>query len=74
MAEPVARSIFDSLIIFPSPNQVLTHAARAAAKPPLVAARGAREGLWLEKNFPYVQRDSPNQLTGDARLEFLRDA
>ena len=34
--------------IFTSPNQVLTHAARAAAKqPPLVAARGAREGLWL---------------------------
>ena len=41
-----------------SPNQVLTHAARAAAKqlnkppfqPPLVAVRGAREreGLWLE--------------------------
>ena len=34
-----------------SPNQVLTHAARAAAKAPLaplVAARGAREGLWLE--------------------------
>ena len=34
-----------------SPNQVLTHAARAAAKQlnkaaPLVAARGAREGLW----------------------------
>ena len=37
-----------------SPNQVLTHAARAAAeqlnKPaPLVAARGARKGLWLEQ-------------------------
>ena len=32
-----------------SPNQVLTHAARAAAKAPLVAARGAREGLWLEQ-------------------------
>ena len=49
-----------------SPNQVLTHAARAAAEqlnkllchlwwqpggfqPPLVAARGAREGLWLEQ-------------------------
>ena len=33
-----------------SPNQVLTHAARAAARqPPLVAARGAREGLWLEQ-------------------------
>ena len=32
--------------------QVLTHAARAAAKQlnkaPLVAARGAREGLWSE--------------------------
>ena len=32
---------------------MLTHAARAAAKqlnqPPLVAARGAREGLWLEQ-------------------------
>ena len=41
-----------------SPNQVLTHAARAAAKQlnkapfqaPLVAARGAREGLWLEQH------------------------
>ena len=33
-----------------SPNQVLTHAAR----PPLVAARGAREGLWLEQ--PRVSR------------------
>ena len=33
-----------------SPNQVLTHAARAAAsQAPLVAARGAREGLWLEQ-------------------------
>ena len=32
-----------------SPNQVLTHAARAAAKQSLVAARGAREGLWLEQ-------------------------
>ena len=35
-----------------SPNQVLTHAARAAAPlvaAPLVAARGAREGLWLEQ-------------------------
>ena len=32
-----------------SPNQVLTHAARAAANQvPLVAARGAREGLWSE--------------------------
>ena len=29
---------------------MLTHAARAAAEqPPLVAARGAREGLWLEQ-------------------------
>ena len=45
-----------------SPNQVLTHAARAAAKqlinrwpfqPPLVAARGAREGLWLEQLFMF---------------------
>ena len=40
-----------------SPNQVLTHAARAAAKqlnkPPLVAARGAREGLWLEQGARY---------------------
>ena len=47
-----------------SPNQVLTHAARAAAKqrlqsaaakqrPPLVAARGAREGLWLEQQSDY---------------------
>ena len=34
-----------------SPKQVLTHAARAAAKqPPLVAARCAREGLKLEQN------------------------
>ena len=29
---------------------MLTHAARAAAKP-LVAARGAREGLWLEQIY-----------------------
>ena len=30
---------------------MLTHAARAAAKqPPLVAARDAREGLWLEQD------------------------
>ena len=37
----------------PSPNQVLTHAARAAAKQaPLEAARGAREGLWLEQTSP----------------------
>ena len=45
----------------PSPNQVLTHAARAAAKqlnfqPPLVAARGAREGLWLEQQVPMYAR------------------
>ena len=42
-----------------SPNQVLTHAARAAAKvafqPPLVAARGAREGLWLEQIYQHCQ-------------------
>ena len=40
-----------------SPNQVLTHAARAAAsqlnQAPLVAARGAREGLWLEQRVGY---------------------
>ena len=49
---PVARSVASRS----SPNQVLTHAARAAAKQlnkvpfqaPLVAARGAREGHWLE--------------------------
>ena len=35
-----------TLVVLSSPNQVLTHAARAA---PLVAARGAREGLWLEQ-------------------------
>ena len=51
-----------------SPNQVLTHAARAAAKqlnkqlnkpfqPPLVAARGAREGLWLEQVDGYHPED-----------------
>ena len=42
-----------SSILHHSPNQVLTHAARAAARqpfqPPLVAARGACEGLWLEQ-------------------------
>ena len=43
-----------------SPNQVLTPAARAAAKqlnfqPPLVAARGARElRLWLEQQESFV--------------------
>ena len=37
-----------------SPYQVLTHAARAAAKQlPLVAARGAREGLWLEQRVAF---------------------
>ena len=43
------------LLAMVSPNQVLTHAARVAAKhlqsgckAPLVAARCAREGLWLE--------------------------
>ena len=49
---------FGSLHHHGSPNQVLTHAARAAAKQlnkvpfqaPLVAARGAREGLWLEQS------------------------
>ena len=55
----------------PSPNQVLTHAARAAAKqpfqPPPVAASGAREGLWLEQ-----RGGAARALTGDARLEFLR--
>ena len=33
-------------------RQVLTHAARAA---PLVAARGAREGLWLEQLLSSMQ-------------------
>ena len=33
--------------VWRSPNQVLTHAAPFQA--PLVAARGAREGLWLEQ-------------------------
>ena len=60
-AWPVARSIFDAPCgrseraenRLDSPNQVLTHAARTAAKqlnnpfqPPLMAARG---GLWLEQ-------------------------
>ena len=36
-----------------SPNQVLTHTARA------VAARGAREGLWLEQGL--VSRCDPLQ-------------
>ena len=53
---------------FASPNQVLTHAARAAAKQlnkaPLVAARGAREGLWLKQlvRFSHIEdaaRDGP---------------
>ena len=42
-----------------SPNQVLTHAARAAAKQlnkaPLVAARGAHEGLWLEQGPEIIE-------------------
>ena len=48
---------YQRLMTFLSPNQVLTHAARAAAsrarllQAPLVAARGAREGLWLEQTF-----------------------
>ena len=37
-----------------SPNHVLTHAARAAAS--LVAARGAREGLWLEQRERHALR------------------
>ena len=34
-----------------------SHAARAAAEPPLVAARGAREGLWLE--LSHVETKTP---------------
>ena len=53
-----------------SPNQVLTHAARAAAKqlnkvafqPPLVAARGAREGLWLEQSRGVKRQDQSKSL------------
>ena len=42
-----ARGLFSFSCVVVLPNQVLTHAARAAAKqPPLVAAR---EGLWLEQ-------------------------
>ena len=44
---------------------MLTHAARAAAKPPLVAARGAREGLWLEQIIMVF-----GNLTDDIRLPF----
>ena len=38
--------------VAPSPNQVLTHAARAAAKQPFQAPLmvAAREGLWLEQS------------------------
>ena len=61
-------------------NQVLTHAARAAAKQlnkkkaafqaPLVAARaGAREGLWLEQITMCFRKLRARRLTGDARLE-----
>ena len=47
-----------------SPNQVLTHAARAAAKqPPLVAARGAREGLWLEQAFHHLMNEQRTPAT-----------
>ena len=54
-----------------SPNQVLTHAARAAFQPPLMAARGAREGLWLEQtitiyHYPFTQR-------ADLRFSHIRD-
>ena len=45
-----------------SPNQVLTHAARAAAKAPLVAARGAREGLWLEQQPTVIASRAPHLL------------
>ena len=49
-----ARMVIDADVA--SPNQVLTHAVRAAAKqlnkfqPPLVDARGARKGPWLEQD------------------------
>ena len=41
---------FGEYWLSPSPNQVLTHAARAAAKPPLMVA--ALERLWLEQYWP----------------------
>ena len=68
-SESASKNTFDTVLQYEknefqffhwrSPNQVLTHAARAAAKQlnkapevpfqaPLVAARGAREGLWSE--------------------------
>ena len=50
---------------------MLTHAARAAAKPfqaPLVAARGAREGLWLEQVLVVRRAHPPTILNrGDSR-------
>ena len=36
----------------------------SATEPPLVAARGAREGLWLEQGYGF-------RLTGDARPRFF---
>ena len=60
------------------PNQVLTHAARAAAKqlnfqPPLVAARGAREGLWLEQGGGgVVYHTSTGQYIGVATFFCIR--
>ena len=51
-----------------SPNQVLTHAARAAAKQPLVAALGALEGLWLEQSGNVRRFTRP--VVKPARLHF----
>ena len=59
VAWPAPRAQRGPLGVLRSPNQVLTHAARAAAKPfqpPLVAAR---EGLWLEQRF--AQRETMPQ-------------
>ena len=58
------KNIFKNVLLkIISPNQVLTHAARAAAKqPPLVAARGAREGLWLEQQNNNGFRHSLSQI------------
>ena len=63
-----------------SPNQVLTHAARAAAsqldkvpfQAPPVAARGAREGLWSEQHLWYWARAARTIGSGQSQTVLVR--
>ena len=68
----------NSCLQFTSPNQVLTHAARAAAKQlnkaPLVAARGARRAL-VRATLQQLTKDLRTcYLVKPARLHFARTA